>query len=83
MVPKYVIYLFFLGSHPKENVNLFYFTFIFIQFNITINTPNQQKYTKYMKPKPKIDTARYVLSPMPGTVVNVLVKEGDTVDILK
>lgn len=32
-----------------------------------------------MKEKPKLDLTRMVLSPMPGTVVSVNVKEGDAV----
>jgi propionyl-CoA carboxylase alpha chain len=32
-----------------------------------------------MKEKPKLDTSKVVLSPMPGTIVSLNVKVGDTV----
>lgn len=34
---------------------------------------------KYMKERPKIDTSKVVLAPMPGAIKNVSVKVGDTV----
>ncbi len=44
-----------------------------------IRTKLQHEYSKYMKPKPKLDTSKFVLSPMPGTVVSINVKPGDEV----
>jgi propionyl-CoA carboxylase alpha chain len=35
-----------------------------------------------MKEKPKLDLTSMILSPMPGAVVSVAVKEGDLVYIL-
>jgi propionyl-CoA carboxylase alpha chain len=44
-----------------------------------IKTATQHAGSKYMKEKPKLDTSKYVLSPMPGAIVSVSVKPGDTV----
>ncbi|KAI8998070.1 carbamoyl-phosphate synthase L chain, ATP binding domain-containing protein [Gaertneriomyces semiglobifer] len=49
------------------------------QFPITILTPRQNTLKRHMKEKPKLDLTRMILAPMPGTVVSVTVKEGDTV----
>lgn len=46
---------------------------------LLVQTENQYKYKKYM-PEPKvIDFAKSIISPMPGLVVSMDVKVGDTV----
>ena len=40
----------------------------------------QFQYKKHMAPPKVIDFSRVVLSPMPGAIVSVAVKEGDTVE---
>ncbi|KAI8851498.1 carbamoyl-phosphate synthase L chain, ATP binding domain-containing protein [Chytridium lagenaria] len=49
------------------------------KFNIDVLTQEQHALTKYMKEKPKLDLTSMILSPMPGSVVSVAVKEGDLV----
>lgn len=39
----------------------------------------QYKYKKHMAPPVKIDSAKMIMSPMPGSVVSVSVKEGENV----
>ncbi|KAJ3342132.1 hypothetical protein HDU93_003348 [Gonapodya sp. JEL0774] len=48
-------------------------------FNVNTYTPAQFTATQYMKEKPKLDTSRVVLAPMPGTVISLSVKPGDNV----
>jgi propionyl-CoA carboxylase alpha chain len=49
------------------------------KFDILVKTKKQHALSKFMKVKPKMDLTSMVLSPMPGSVVSVAVKEGDTV----
>ncbi|KAJ3220229.1 hypothetical protein HK099_004431 [Clydaea vesicula] len=49
------------------------------KFDISIKTPLQQKLSKHMIPKVKLDLTKFVVSPMPGTVISISVKEGETV----
>ncbi|KAJ3088438.1 hypothetical protein HK102_008735 [Quaeritorhiza haematococci] len=49
------------------------------KYDVTVKTPAQQELSKHMIPKAKIDLTRMILSPMPGTVVSLSVKEGDVV----
>ena len=49
------------------------------KFDVIVKSPMQHSLSKYMKEKPKLDTSRVILSPMPGTVVAITVKEGDVV----
>ncbi|KAJ3212753.1 hypothetical protein HDU82_007134 [Entophlyctis luteolus] len=49
------------------------------KFDVTVQSPRQHELSKYIKEKPKLDLTSVVLSPMPGTVVSVAVREGDTV----
>ncbi|KAI9028491.1 carbamoyl-phosphate synthase L chain, ATP binding domain-containing protein [Hyaloraphidium curvatum] len=49
------------------------------KFDVAVKTPRQEELSKFMKERAKIDTSKVVLSPMPGTVVSLSVKEGDVV----
>ncbi|KAJ3242047.1 hypothetical protein HDU78_001540 [Chytriomyces hyalinus] len=49
------------------------------KFDVTVQSPRQHELSKHMKEKPKLDLTSVILSPMPGTVVSVAVKEGDVV----
>jgi len=40
---------------------------------------NQYKYKKFMAPPAKVDHSKSVLSPMPGSIVQVKVQAGQTV----
>ncbi|KAJ3046079.1 hypothetical protein HDV00_003829 [Rhizophlyctis rosea] len=49
------------------------------KFHVTVATKRQHELSQYMKEKAKLDLTSMVLAPMPGSVVSVSVKEGDTV----
>ncbi|KAJ3106439.1 hypothetical protein HK100_003732 [Physocladia obscura] len=49
------------------------------KFDVTIQSLRQHELSKYMKEKPRIDLTSVILSPMPGTVVSIAVREGDIV----
>ncbi|KAJ2439664.1 hypothetical protein GGF42_007882, partial [Coemansia sp. RSA 2424] len=49
------------------------------KFDIDVLSHDQRRLLRLMKEKEKIDTSRLVLAPMPGTIISVAVKEGDTV----
>ncbi|KAL1920259.1 uncharacterized protein VTP21DRAFT_1405 [Calcarisporiella thermophila] len=49
------------------------------KFDITIHNERQHALSSHMIEKPKPDLAKLVLSPMPGSVVSVAVKEGDVI----
>ncbi|KAJ3019867.1 UNVERIFIED_CONTAM: hypothetical protein HDU68_010463 [Siphonaria sp. JEL0065] len=49
------------------------------KFEVSVQSPRQHDLSKHMKEKPKLDLTSVILSPMPGTVVSVAVKEGDIV----
>lgn len=46
------------------------------KFEVAVKTPRQKELSKHMKERAKIDTSKVILSPMPGTVVSLSVKEG-------
>jgi propionyl-CoA carboxylase alpha chain len=48
-------------------------------FDILVLTATQKKLSKYMRSKPKVDTSRWVMAPMPGTVISIAVTSGDLV----
>jgi propionyl-CoA carboxylase alpha chain len=48
-------------------------------FDVTVRSEKEHKYSKFMLPKAKLDTSSMVLCPMPGLLVSVAVKPGDTV----
>ncbi len=47
------------------------------QADVSIVTPRVAELLKYMPVKVKPDMSRYLLSPMPGLLVSLAVKEGD------
>ncbi|KAJ3104941.1 hypothetical protein HDU97_008689 [Phlyctochytrium planicorne] len=49
------------------------------KYDLDVLTRTQANLRKYMKEKPKLDLTSMILSPMPGSVVSVAVKEGDVV----
>ncbi|KAJ2910037.1 hypothetical protein GGI21_001276 [Coemansia aciculifera] len=49
------------------------------KFDIDVLSHDQRELLRLMKEKEKLDTSRLVLAPMPGTIVSVAVKVGDTV----
>ena len=49
-------------------------------YDVAIRTEKQQEYSKYMKPKIPLDTSKFCLSPMPGTLISVAVQPGDVVE---
>jgi propionyl-CoA carboxylase alpha chain len=49
------------------------------QADVSIVTPRVAELLEYMPVKVKPDMSRYLLSPMPGLLVSLAVKEGDTV----
>jgi len=50
------------------------------QADVSIVTPRAAELLKYMPVKAKPDMSRFLLSPMPGLLVSLAVKEGDTVN---
>jgi propionyl-CoA carboxylase alpha chain len=50
------------------------------QADVSIVTPRAAELLKYMLVKAKPDMSRFLLSPMPGLLVSVAVKEGDAVN---
>ncbi len=50
------------------------------QVDVRIVTPKVAELLKYMPNKPPADLSKYLLSPMPGLLVSVAVKEGDIVN---
>ncbi|KAI9505365.1 hypothetical protein GGI25_005515 [Coemansia spiralis] len=53
--------------------------FMGTKFDISILSQRQSELIRYMKQEEKVDTSKLVLSPMPGTIVSVAVKQGDVV----
>ncbi|KAJ3220121.1 hypothetical protein HDU67_006877 [Dinochytrium kinnereticum] len=53
--------------------------FLGTKYDVDVMTPTQLSLRKHMKEKPKLDLTSMILSPMPGSVVSVAVKEGDIV----
>ncbi|KAJ2486733.1 hypothetical protein IWW37_005512 [Coemansia sp. RSA 2050] len=49
------------------------------KFDIDVVSPHQRELLSLMKEKEKMDTSKLVLAPMPGTIISVAVKVGDTV----
>jgi propionyl-CoA carboxylase alpha chain len=46
-----------------------------------IQGPTEYELSKHMHPPKIVDTGDFVLSPMPGTLINFSIKEGDRVEI--
>ncbi|KAJ1662719.1 hypothetical protein IW140_005247 [Coemansia sp. RSA 1813] len=53
--------------------------FMGTKFDIDVLSPRQRELMRFMKEKETLDTSKLVLAPMPGTIVSVAVKPGDTV----
>ncbi|CAJ0823642.1 13029_t:CDS:2, partial [Entrophospora sp. SA101] len=53
------------------------------KFDITIHNELQHQLIKYMADKPKLDTSKVLLSPMPGSVVSVSVKAGTELAVVE
>ncbi|KAJ1798077.1 hypothetical protein LPJ59_002733 [Coemansia sp. RSA 2399] len=53
--------------------------FMGTKFDIDVMAPRQRELMRFMKEKEALDTSKLVLAPMPGTIVSVAVKPGDTV----
>ncbi|KAK9761598.1 hypothetical protein K7432_013381 [Basidiobolus ranarum] len=49
------------------------------KFDVSVLNEAQQKYSVHMKEKPKPDMAKFLISPMPGSVVSIAVKPGDVI----
>lgn len=49
--------------------------------NILIQSPLEHELSAHMHPPREVDTSDMVLSPMPGTLINYAVEEGDVVEI--
>jgi len=47
--------------------------------DVLVRNPREQAVSKYILEKKKVDTSKYLLSPMPGVLVSVAVKPGDKV----
>jgi propionyl-CoA carboxylase alpha chain len=50
------------------------------QVDVRIVTPKVAELIKYMPDKPPPDLSKYLLSPMPGLLVSIAVKEGDEIN---
>jgi propionyl-CoA carboxylase alpha chain len=50
------------------------------QVDVRIVTPRVAELIKYMPDKPPPDLSKYLLSPMPGLLVSIAVKEGDEIN---
>ena len=48
-------------------------------YTVSITTPLQYEMLQHMLPPPEVDLTKELRSPMPGVVVDVLVKEGEAV----
>lgn len=48
--------------------------------HVNVYSPREYELSKHMVEKPPMDTSRFILSPMPGKLVSVLVKEGDVIE---
>lgn len=48
---------------------------------VLLQSPLEYELSKHMHPPREVDTSDMVLSPMPGTLINYAVAEGDTVEI--
>lgn len=49
--------------------------------DVRVHSPDQHRLMQFMKSKPRVDNSRSILSPMPGKIVSVAVKPGDSVVI--
>ncbi|MEK6249611.1 MAG: biotin/lipoyl-binding protein, partial [Planctomycetales bacterium] len=50
------------------------------QVDVQIVTPRVAEFLKYMPEKPEPDLSNFLLSPMPGLLVSLAVKEGDVIN---
>jgi propionyl-CoA carboxylase alpha chain len=51
------------------------------QEDVRVRTPRAHELAAHMRPKAKRDLSKVVVAPMPGTVVSVAVKAGDSVEL--
>eukprot|EP00750_Incisomonas_marina_P029119 INCI705.2.p2 GENE.INCI705.2~~INCI705.2.p2 ORF type:complete len:741 (-),score=155.57 INCI705.2:2970-5192(-) len=49
-------------------------------YNLSVRTEKQQQYSKFMIPKVPVDTSKFCMTPMPGTLISLSVNVGDTVE---
>ena len=63
----------------KNDGNSFSFSYKGNNVELAILDEKQYKYLKYMPEPTKLDSAKSIISPMPGAIVQVMVKPGDTV----
>ncbi|KAL7749485.1 hypothetical protein RI367_005039 [Sorochytrium milnesiophthora] len=49
------------------------------QYDVQVLTPEQHRAAQYMRPRAAQDRTRFVVAPMPGTIVSVYAKPGDKV----
>jgi propionyl-CoA carboxylase alpha chain len=78
----------FVGEAPEDERTLqvaakldegFTLQFVGSKYDVLVRTPLQQELAQHMPVKVKEDMSNFLVSPMPGTVVSLSVKEGDTV----
>jgi propionyl-CoA carboxylase alpha subunit len=63
-------------SHSPYTYKLQY---VGTEFTVKVRTPREDEYLKHMPAIETIDTSKAVLSPMPGAIVSLNVKPGDSV----
>jgi propionyl-CoA carboxylase alpha chain len=51
------------------------------KFTVQVQTPVEKEFSQYMPVDVAADTANFLLSPMPGRVISINVKQGDTVTV--
>ena len=68
-------------EHLEQTVEGFNIQFCGGHFGTTIRPQRIQKLHQYMIEKEAIDTTKFVLSPMPGALIDVMVEEGDKVEM--
>jgi propionyl-CoA carboxylase alpha chain len=68
-------------QHVARTPNGFQLQFKGAAVNATVRTHAAHALGAHMKPKPKRDTSKTLMSPMPGKLVSVAVKAGDTVEL--
>lgn len=49
--------------------------------DVVVRTAGEAKLASYMKPKPKVDTSKFLLCPMPGMLISVAVEAGQHVEL--
>lgn len=66
-------------QHLQSTALGYILSFYGTRYSVNVLSLLQYKASKFMKEKPKLDLSKIVLSPMPGTVVSLNAKVGDTV----